>query len=102
MNNPGSHANGMTWGIHYWPIALIVVSVTAALAFFPAELYAVFTNHNNTLSDYARYNLDLTTAFGQRTKIHTVAWWATLTAWLFLIGGLYVWLTGHIWFVKWG
>jgi len=90
--------HNMTWGLWYWPTVLIIVAVVAGAAFFPAEAYALATNHGNTLSDYARYELDLTTAFGQSTRLHTVAWWITFLVW----SGFIVWITGHIWFVQWG
>lgn len=92
----------MTWGNWYWPIALIVVSVTISGLFFPAEFFALFTNHQNTLSDFARYHLDLQTAFGKRTTLHTVAWWASFVSWILIAPGMVVWLTGHIWFDTWG
>lgn len=88
----------MTWGLWYWPIALITVSVVAAGLFFPAEIYALMTNHNNTLSDFARYELDVTTAVGKRTPLHTVAWWVSFLVW----DGFVIWITGHVWFVQWG
>lgn len=97
-NELGTHANAMTWGHWYWPTALIIASVTLALLFFPAEIYAVTTNLNNTLSDYSRYTLGLTTAFGGQTRLHTVAWWVSFLTW----DAFVVWITGHIWFVIWG
>lgn len=92
----------ITWGDWYWPIALIIASVTVAGLFFPAEFYALFTNHNNTLSDFARYELNLQTAFGARTKLHTFAWWASLITWLAIVPGFVIWFTGHIWWDTWG
>jgi hypothetical protein len=87
----------MTWGLWYWPLALITVAVVAGLMFFPAEIYAVVSNHSNTLSDYSRYQLGLTTALGKETRLHTVTWWITFLVW----SGFIVWITGHIWYVKW-
>jgi hypothetical protein len=100
MNNREGHLNAMTWGHWYWPVALIVMAVTAASLFFPAEIYAITTNLNNTLSDYSRYELGLTTAFGQQTgsAIHTWAWWVSFVVWM----GFVIWITGHIWFVQFG
>lgn len=92
------NTHGMTWGLIYWPIALIVTAVTLAGLFFPAEIYALATNHSNTLSDFSRYELGLTTAFGKQTRLHTWAWWTTFLIW----DGFIIWITGHIWFVQWG
>lgn len=89
----GQHL-GITWGHHYWPIALIIASVTLALLFFPAEIYAIFTNTSNTLSDFSRYELGVTTAFGQQTIAHTFAWWASFLVWMSFV---FV-ITLHIWF----
>lgn len=79
----------MTWGRYYWPIALIIISVMIS---FP-EVFALATNHANTLSDYARYELNVST----RLTAHTLAWWASLITWLLAIGTL----TPHIWW-NWG
>lgn len=92
------HNVAMTWGKWYWPTALIIAAVTLALLFFPAEIYAITTNLNNTLSDYSRYELGVTTAFGKSTALHTVAWWVSFVVW----SGFVIWITGHIWFVQWG
>lgn len=92
----------MTWGHWYWPVALIIAAVTAGGLFFPAEFYALFTNHQNTLSDFARYELDLQSALGHRTGYHTLAWWSTFIVWLGIGIPMFVWLTGHIWFDTWG
>lgn len=88
----------MTWGHWYWPTALLITAIVAGGLFFPAETYAFFTNHNNTLSDFARYELNLQTAFGAQTRLHTIAWWTTIVVWV----GFAVWITGHIWFDTWG
>ena len=87
------HNEMITWGHWYWPIALIVVSSVVGLLFFPAEIYAAFTNMSNTLSDFARYELNLETATGKLTHLHTWAWWLTLTVW----SGFVVWITAHVW-----
>lgn len=89
---------GITWGAQYWSLALIIAASVLGILFFPAELYAMFTNHNNTLSDYCRTQLDVTTAFGARTRLHTLAWWSSILVW----SGFVIWITGHIWFDTWG
>ena len=89
----GTHL-GITWGHTYWPIALTVASIVLGLLFFPAEIYAMFTNTSNTLSDFSRYELGVTTAFGAQTIIHTVAWWVSFLVWC---GFVFV-ITLHIWF----
>lgn len=88
----------ITWGHWYWPWALLIVSIVAGGLFFPAEFYALFTNDHNTLSDFARTELDITTAFGAQTRLHTLAWWSSLVVW----SGFAIWITGHIWFDTWG
>jgi hypothetical protein len=75
------------WGNFYWPVGLTVVSV----AFGVPELYALFTNVNNTLSDYCWRELNVTVAFGH--GMHSYAWWASLCAWLLFVTVI----TGHIW-----
>lgn len=99
MNREG-HLHAMTWGHWYWPTALIIAASVLALLFFPAEIYAIFSNLNNTLSDYSRYELGLTTAFGQQTgsAVHTIAWYVTFFVWM----GFVIWITAHIWFVQFG
>ena len=79
----------ITWGLWYWPAGLIAVS----LLFVPAELFALATNSLNTLSDYSYYELGMQTALGRFALHHTVAWWASLVAWLLFV----VVITGHIW-----
>lgn len=64
----------MTWGKYYWPYFLILVSTI----FGVPELIALFTNVRNTLSDYARLELNVSSTM----SVHTVAWWVSLTAWL--------------------
>lgn len=81
----------MTWGKVYWTWFLIVTSV----AFLAPEIYALFTNFRNTLSDYARYELDITTPT-QPFFTHTAAWFLSLGVWLVAA----VWLTFHIWFER--
>jgi hypothetical protein len=74
-----------TWGIHYWPWYLI----TAALAFIIPEGIALFTNHQNTLSDYAWQELDIRGNFH-----HTLAWGLSQAAWVMFA----VVITFHIWY----
>lgn len=81
-----------TWGAYYWPYFLILVSVE----FGVPELVALATNVANTLSDYARLQLHVGTAFSG--TVHTVAWWCSLAAWLLFV----VVITDHIWWVRFG
>ena len=81
----------MTWGRHYWPVFLIAVS----LAFLIPEIAALATNAKNTLSDYAWYELDITTP-QEHFSAHTAAWFLSLGMWLVIA----VWLTYHVWFQK--
>lgn len=76
----------ITWGLWYWPKYLIV----ASLLFLAPEAYAFFTNHNNTLSDFAWNELGI----GGTINQHHPAWWFSLVAWLVF----FVVITGHIWF----
>lgn len=77
----------ITWGLTYWPFAMIIVSAV----FLPAEIYALFTNPANTLSDYCWRELDVNVSFGH--GIHSLAWWLSLISW-----GIFVLLiTLHIW-----
>jgi len=92
----------MTWGHWYWPLAILITAVVSAGLFFPAETIAFFTNHNNTLSDFLRTEFDVTTATGSQTKMHTIAWWASLLAWSAFATTFLIWFTGHIWFDTWG
>lgn len=78
----------MTWGRYYWPWSLITVQLLWA----PAEIIALFTNLKNTLSDYAHYELSVTTAT-VASGIHTVAWYMSLSGWLLFV---FV-ITWHIW-----
>jgi hypothetical protein len=81
----------MTWGRLYWPIMLIVTS----LLFLGPEVYALITNFKNTLSDYARFELNVTTPT-QGFTTHSAAWILTLGMWLVIT----FWLTFHIWFER--
>jgi len=75
------------WGNWYWPRGLIVVFV----AFAVPELYALFTNVQNTLSDYCWRELNVNVAWGH--GVHTAAWWFSLVMWLTFVAVI----TGHIW-----
>lgn len=90
--------NSITWGHWYWPMALTITAIVAGGLFFPAEFYALFTNHGNTLSDFSRTELGVTTAFGAQTRMHTIAWWSTISVYV----PFQVWIIGHIWFDQWG
>jgi hypothetical protein len=81
----------MTWGKEYWPIMLIITSIL----FLGPEIYALVTNVKNTLSDYARYELNVTTPT-EAFNAHTAAWLLTLGVWLVVA----FWLTFHIWFER--
>lgn len=81
----------MTWGKIYWPWFLIVTS----LAFLIPEIIGIATNVKNTLSDYARYELDVTTPHQPFTS-HSAAWLLSLGVWLVVA----FWLTWHIWWER--
>ena len=78
----------MTWGLVYWPFAIIIV----AAVFLPAEFYALFTNPANTLSDYCWRQLNVSLVFGHGA--HTLAWWLSIIMW----GIFVVLITLHIWY----
>lgn len=75
----------MTWGKLYWPFYLIV----ASLLFLGPELIALFTNVQNTLSDYARYELNVSA----QVTVHTIAWYVSLIGWALFV----VVISLHIW-----
>ena len=81
----------MTWGKVYWVWFLIASSV----AFLVPEVYALVTNVKNTLSDFARYELDVTTP-KEAFSAHTAAWFLSLGVYLVVA----IWLTYHIWFER--
>lgn len=83
----------MTWGKFFWPYWIITTSLT----FLGPELFALFTNVKNTLSDYARYQLNVNVAVSNH-GIHTLAWWASFIAWVVFVA----WITPHIWWAKFG
>lgn len=78
----------ITWGSWYWPTAIIAC---LAIVFGP-ELYALFTNHANLLSDWI-WNVLHVPRRGQPI-MHTVAWYLTLIA----FWGTALELTLHFWF----
>lgn len=80
----------VSWGKYYWPYFLLLTS----LIFAVPELIALFTNVKNTLSDYARYELNVT----PHLTVHTLAWWVSISAWLLFA----VVITVHIWWGKVG
>ena len=80
-----------TWGLTYWPIGMVIVFLT----FMPAEIYALLTNAQNTLSDYCWHELDVTKAL--EISGHGVAWWLSLVMWGFFV----VAITLHIWYRSW-
>lgn len=75
----------ITWGKYYWPVALLFTSVAM---FGIPELIALFTNHANTLSEYAWDELRVGSI-----PLHTIAWYVSLAVWLLAV----VILTLHIW-----
>jgi len=78
--------NRPTWGLEYWPVFLVVVSSL----FLGPEAFAFFTNHENTLSDFAWYELGVSGTYGS----HSWAWWFSLIAVVVFLAVL----IGHIWF----
>jgi len=88
----------MTWGIHYWPIFLIISAVWLLTGFGIPELIALFTSvsthTDNTLSHYAQSELGISAQFTR----HTLAWSLSLMAWV-LVTTILTW---HIWFLLGG
>lgn len=76
------------WGNWYWPAGLCIMSAL----FVPAELFALLTNANNTLSDYCWRELHVTRAL--EISGHGAAWWASFIAWVLFV----VIITLHIWY----
>jgi hypothetical protein len=79
-----------TWGPHYWPWALIGISVVI----LAPEIYALATNAANSLSWYSWTELHVrpVTPF---TK-HSAAW--LLSQGTFLVLAFWLWL--HIWYAQ--
>lgn len=80
----------MTWGKLYWPYWMILTSFT----FLVPELIAALGNVRNTLSDYARAELNVS----PHMTVHTVAWYVSLAGWLLFV----LVITAHIWWGKIG
>ena len=79
-------SHGITWGRYYWPYLLLLVSFLFAVP----EIFALITNHGNTLSEYAWQELHVGRSY---LPVHTLAWWVSLTTWVFFV----LLITGHIW-----
>lgn len=79
---------GITWGHVYWPWYLAVT----AIGFLTPELYALFTNTDNTLSDYAWHELGV--SLSTKPIVHSAAW--LLTQGMFIV--MAIWLVLHIWY----
>lgn len=76
----------ITWGRWYWPAWI----VTTVIAFGIPELYALFTNPGDTLSDYSWAELHITHGI----PFHSLAWGMSFCCWLLFV----VVITLHIWF----
>ena len=81
----------ISWGLVYWPFAMVIMSAV----FLPAEIWALFTNPANTLSEYCWHELNVTRAL--EISGHGVAWWASIVMWGFFV----VAITLHIWYRSW-
>jgi hypothetical protein len=81
----------VTWGLYYWPFAMVIVSAVV----LPAEFYALFTNPSNTLSDYCWHELDVTRAL--EINDHGAAWWCSIVMWGLFVAAI----TLHIWYRSW-
>lgn len=79
----------ITWGRVYWSAYLVVLSVL----FLGPEIFAMFTNMGNTLSEYARSEIGLTYLPHMQVH-HTWAWALSLIGWWVFVGVI----TWHIWF----
>lgn len=94
LNRTGQLGDGYadaTWGRWYWP-AWAVWTITTLLV---PELYALFTNVQNTQSYWVWHVLDVRTGLSPTTW--TAAHMLLLVAWL----GLFGWLTGHFFWRIW-
>lgn len=76
------------WGIFYWPYWILMVSAT----FLGPEIYALFTNATNTLSEYSWGALHV--YGGEHLLLHSAAWWISLIVVIVAMGVLIT----HIWF----
>lgn len=77
-----------TWGVFYWPLCLTAI----ALMVLGPEIYALFTNVNNTLSVWVW--TEMRVAPGDHVAAWTAGRYLTLGAWVCLMS----WLTWHFWF----
>lgn len=69
-----------TWGQWYWPLWMVFTSFTL----LGPEIFALITNHQNTLSDYVWRGLDVTTDQQAWTAAHYLVFggWVVLFSWL--------------------
>lgn len=86
-----------TWGMKYWPWFLLVTTAQILFGFGVPETIALVqgahkpsSGVDNTLSHYARYELNVSA----HMTIHTVTWWFTLVVFLAFV----VFAVSHIWF----
>ena len=79
------------WSLAYWPAYL----AAAAVLLLVPEIYALVTNHANTLSDYVWRMLRVRP--GQAVGAWDAARLLTFGAWCTAVA----WLTGHFWFGLW-
>lgn len=79
----------MTWGHYYWSVYLVVVIVGVLIP----EIYALFTNVNNTLSYWVWQELGVST---DHPTPYTALWYLSLALWI----SLGSWLTFHFWWRK--
>ncbi len=70
----------ITWGGTYWPYWLCTVVVT----FLAPEIFALYTNAGNTLSDFIWRSL----------RPNSAVWYLSLGVWVTLTS----WLVFHFWF----
>jgi len=76
----------MTWGNRYWTVYLLV----ALFGLMIPEIYALFTNVQNTLSYWVWGKL------GVPSHWANAVWFLTLGAWLTVT----TWLTFHFWLYR--
>lgn len=80
----------ITWGLWYWPAFIL----TTLVLFAPAETYALMTNPQNTLSDFAWREF----GFPQSgdSLMFTAAWYFSFAGYI----AITVFLGIHIWFER--
>lgn len=76
------------WGYTYWPWYIIVT----ASAFLIAEIVALVTDVQNTLSDYAWHELNISVTPGR--TVHSAAWLLSQGMYIVMV----IWLLFHIWY----